>query len=91
MRRIRLSPRFFMIGIAVVFLYIGLSFGYSRLRLHEGAARLAEKRAERDAMVSEIGALQSAIDFAQTDAYVERVARDELGLIMPGEIRYVSN
>ena len=28
--------------------------------------------------------------FAQTDDYVIRVARDELGMIMPGEVRYVN-
>ena len=40
--------------------------------------------------MAEIGELQEEIDFVQTDAYVERAARDELGLIMPGEVRYVN-
>ena len=38
----------------------------------------------------EIAALKEDIAFAQTDAYVERIARSELGLILPGEIRYVN-
>ena len=45
---------------------------------------------QRDQLVREIGELQEEIDFVQTDAYVERAARDELGLIMPGEVRYVN-
>ena len=38
----------------------------------------------------EIGELEKEIEFVQTDEYVERAARDELGLIMPGEVRYVN-
>ena len=91
MRRFRFSPKFYFIAFAVLFVCLGLSFGMTQMRLRDGEARLAEKTAERDAMVAEIGALQNAIDFAQTDAYIERAARDELGLIMPGEVRYVSN
>lgn len=34
--------------------------------------------------------LERKIAFAKTDDYVERTARNELGLLMPGEIRFVS-
>lgn len=52
--------------------------------------RVQERTAERDQIVREIGELEKEIEFVQTDEYVERAARDELGLIMPGEVRYVN-
>ena len=47
-------------------------------------------RSYRDSLRLQADALSSELDYAQTDAYIERVARDELGMIMPGEVRYVN-
>ena len=47
-------------------------------------------REDRDALILEVNALSDRLAFAQTDDYVIRTARDELGMIMPGEIRYVN-
>jgi len=38
-----------------------------------------------------VNELNSQLAYVRTDAYIERVARDELNMIRPGEIRYVSN
>ena len=59
-------------------------------RLDAASAQVSALTEQRDQLVREIGELQEEIDFVQTDAYVERAARDELGLIMPGEVRYVN-
>lgn len=91
MRRVNPKPRFYLIMFLVLAVVLGTSFAVAEGKLREGRARLAERTAERDALVNRVGELQSEIDFAQTDAYIERMARDELGLIMPDEIRYVSN
>ncbi|MBR2797861.1 MAG: hypothetical protein IKE17_08990 [Clostridia bacterium] len=89
MRR-RVKPRFwgFMIGITlIVFL---ASFAVMRIRYGYGAQRLAQAISERDALAAEADALGDQLEYAQTDEYVIRVARDELNMIMPGEIRYVN-
>lgn len=89
MRR-RVKPRFwgFMIGITlIVFL---ASFAVMRIRYGYGAQRLAQAISERDALAAEADALGDQLEYAQTDEYVVRVARDELNMIMPGEIRYVN-
>ena len=53
--------------------------------------RAAEQaRQERDEIILQANALSDKLAFAQTDDYVIRVARDELGMIMPGEVRYVN-
>ena len=41
-------------------------------------------------MAIRVNLLSDQLDFAQTDDYVIRTARDELGMIMPGEVRYVN-
>lgn len=91
MRRLNPRPRFYLMMLAILLVVMSISFGVIESGMRRGRAVLAEKKAERDALVGEIGNLQKEIDFAQTDAYIERVARDELGLIMPNEVRYVTN
>lgn len=91
MRRFHPQPRFYLLMLVVVIAVFAVSYGVAAGKLREGEAKLAERDAERNALSSQISQLQSEIDFAQTDAYIERVARDELGLIMPGEVRYVGN
>ena len=89
MRRFNPRPRFYMFMIVALLAVLAVSFTVGALKLHEGDAVLADKKNERNALSAEISDLQDEIDFAQTDEFVERTARDELGLIMPGEIRYV--
>ncbi len=89
MRRFNPRPRFYMFMIVALLAVLAVSFTVGALKLREGDAVLADKKQERNALSAEISDLQSEIDFAQTDEFVERTARDELGLIMPGEIRYV--
>ena len=89
MRR-RVKPRFwgFMIGITlIVFL---ASFAVMRIRYGYGAQRLAQAISERDALAAEADALGDQLEYAQTDEYVVRVARDELNMIMPDEVQYVN-
>jgi len=42
-------------------------------------------------LADEIENLEENIEFAQTEDYVERMAREQLGLLRPGEIRYVTH
>ena len=67
-----------------------ISFAVSQQSLSAGERELADANAERSALLDEVEALSAQLEFAQTDEYVVRVARDELGMLMPGEIRYVS-
>ncbi len=89
MRR-RVKPRFWGFMIAVTLTVFGASFFVMQLRYTQGERRLAEARAIRDEMTMQVNALSDQLAFAQTDDYVIRAARDELGMIMPGEIRYVN-
>ena len=89
MRR-RVKPRFWLFMIAVTLLVFGASFLVAQSRYEQGQARLKQTQQERDALILEVNALSDQLAFARTDDYVVRVARDELGMIMPGEVRYVN-
>ena len=89
MRR-RIKPRFWLFMIAVTLLVFGTSFIVMQHRYSQGTRQLHQAREERDALILQVSALSEELAFAQTDDYIIRVARDELGMIMPGEIRYVN-
>lgn len=88
--RLRVKPRFWLFMIAVTLLVFCASFLVMRGRYAQGAARLQQARQDRDALILQVNALSDQLDFARTDDYVIRTARDELGMIMPGEVRYVN-
>lgn len=89
MRR-RIHPRFWCLLILFMLIVFGVSFAMAQHSLQNGAAELAEASETRDALRSKIETLRTELAFTQSDEYIIRVARDELGMVMPGEIRYVS-
>lgn len=88
--RVRVQPRFWVFMITVTALVFAASLVVLQHRCAQADRQLRETRAYRDQLRAQTDTLADALDYAQTDAYVERVARDELGMIMPGEVRYVN-
>ena len=89
--QLRITPRFCLILIGTMLIVFSLSLGLSHRDLAKGAERLEKVYAEHAELEQQIRQLREDLAYAQTDDYVERVARDELGMMRPGEIRYVSN
>ena len=89
MRR-RVKPRFWGFMIAATLVVFLVSLAVMGIRYSHGAQRLAQVQSEHDALAVEAKLLDDQLKFAQTDEYVMRIARDELKMIMPGEIRYVN-
>lgn len=87
--RLRIQPRFCLILIAAMVVVFSVSIALSGHDLRAGAERLAAVRAEYEAKEAELEALRDRLAYTETDDYIESVARDELGLVMPGEIRYI--
>lgn len=89
MRR-RVKPRFWVFMIAITLVVFCASFAVLQSRYAQGQRRLAQAQTERDALQLQVNDLNDKLAFAQTDDYVIRTARDELGMILPGEVRYVN-
>lgn len=76
-----------MAALGIVFFCVYFSQGDYLMRQSEHIAVL---QAERDQQALINSELERKIEFAKTDEYIERVARDDLGLVMPGQVRFVA-
>ena len=90
-RRIRIQPRFWLFIIVLMLLCFGASSAVAQYRYTQVSEHLHALNQEKLQLTDRISALNTQLNYVRTDAYVERVARDELNMLLPGEIRYVSN
>ena len=90
-RRIRIQPRFWLFVIALMVLCFGASSAVAQYRYAQVSDHLSALNEDKILLTNRISDLNAQLDYVRTDAYVERVARDELNMLLPGEIRYVSN
>ena len=90
LHHIRVLPRFWRFVILLLVLIFGACALSSELKYRRCCAHLAQVQLERDAAAQRVDALSERLTEVQTDAYVEEVARRELNLLYPGEIRYVA-
>ena len=90
LRRIRVLPRFWRFVILLLVLIFGACALSSELKYRRCCAHLAQLQLDRDAAARRVDALSERLAQVQTDAYVEEIARRELNLLYPGEIRYVA-
>ena len=90
LHHIRVLPRFWRFVILLLVLIFGACALSSELKYRRCCAHLAQVQLERDAAAQRVDALSERLAEVQTDAYIEEVARRELNLLYPGEIRYVA-
>lgn len=69
-------------------LYMFVSFGAARMRLNAARGEEQSLNSACAALREENAELQRQIDAAGDDAALEAMARDRLGLVMPGERVY---
>lgn len=91
MHRYRIAPRFYCFLIVCMLAVFGVSFVISYGRLAGEIDSLSAANAEQQVLAAEVAELRQEISDVQTDEYIERMAREELGMLYPGEIRYVDN
>ena len=90
-RRVRVKPRFWVFIIVVMLICFGTSYAVTQLRYGQVTQHVNALSREKVGLIDRITELSSELSYVRTDDYVERIARDELNMIRPGEIRYVSN
>ena len=90
-RRVNVQPRFWAFVIVAMLVCFTMSGVVAQLHYNRVAGRVYALSTEKLNLTSRIADLNSQLKYVQTDDYIQRVARDELNMIMPGEIRYVSN
>lgn len=88
--RRRVTPKFWLLVIVVTVMIFSASFAVMQHRYARGAAQLQKAEDYRKELFLKVDELSDQLAYAQTDDYVMRIARDELGMILPGEVRYVN-
>ena len=89
-RKKTVKPRFWLLMMAVlalVFMSVYVSQGQY---LSSQAGNIQALEQQRAQALDENAALERRIAFAKTSEYVERVAREQLGLLKKNEVRFVS-
>ena len=89
--QLRITPRFCLLLICAMLIVFGASLAVSCYDLSRGAQKLEQVQDEHAALEQQLIDLSEDLAYTQTDEYIERVARDELGMMRPGEIRYVGS
>lgn len=89
MRR-HMTARFWFLMTVITVIVFAVSFGVLQLRYSQGRRQLEEVTERHKALYLQVNDLKEELEYAKTDDYIMRAARDELGLIMPSEIRYVN-
>lgn len=72
--------------LVIVFL---VSFGRAAYRVYVLDRQIADLERTRSSLVEENRRLREQIRLLQQPSYIERVAREQLGLVRPGEIAVV--
>ncbi len=73
----------------LLFLSIAVSLIIRQVGVTASQRNLAELESEIERYRSMNAALESQIELLKTDEYIEKIARNKLGLVMPGEVRYM--
>ena len=81
-------------GIAALVLFLLAGYGVTYFRqqrtINQAQARIDELNATLEDMRLTAAALESDLEFSKTDAYIERLAREELGYVKQGEIKFIA-
>jgi len=84
-KRWRLTPRFWVIVGTAFFIYMSFSYVTNFVqiwRIEQQIRRIEEEISRAEARNEE---LRRELAYLQSDEYIERIAREELGLVRPGE------
>lgn len=88
--RLRVRPRFLALIGALLLAAALVSCGASLLRVVHLNGRIGEAQSLLARRQLRLADLQAQLEYAQTDQYVQAIARQELNLLFPGEIRYIA-
>lgn len=87
-RRWRIRPARLLTAIAVAYVVVVLCS--QQIQFYRAERRVSELRAAIAVERERTALLQAEIAYRDTNEFIERIARRELGLVYPGEIPVVS-
>ncbi len=88
-RKVQRRKRLLLLIFVILVAWTAIAFGRSYYRNYQAQQRLIQLESEIKAFEIRNEQLESEIERLQSPDYVERVAREELGLVRPGEKLYI--
>lgn len=88
-RRWRFTPRFYRLVAAFMAGYVLLAYWHGYARITAVRRQIEDVRHQLAALEARNRQLRATVAWLSSDEYVERVAREKLGLVRPGETRFV--
>ena len=83
-------PAYFKhIGLAILFVLATVNFTKTTINVIESSKRLDETKEEVAGLQSEKSELEEDLNYKESDEYIEKEARNKLGLVKPGEEVFV--
>jgi cell division protein FtsL len=76
-------------GLWLVVVLLVVSFAIRQTEVVRIRRRIEEAQDEINHLRISNSALEQQIDTMRTEEYIEKVAREKLGLVMPGEVQYI--
>ena len=73
----------------VLFVAVAIAFVFRQAEVMTVRSTLAEMRSQIDYYKSLNNALAEQVEALQSDGYIEKAAREKLGLVRPGEVQYM--
>jgi len=78
------------LAFIIVFIYLAASLVIQQFELLGLQTRVRELERQVENLQAANQELQEQIEYARTDAYIEQVARERLGLVRPNEVLYTT-
>ena len=86
-----LSSAKIIFGItALIVVYFLVTFAGSYFRARQADNEVSQLQSQIDGMSGQYDRLQALEQYLQSDDYVEKAAREQLGLVKPGEIGIIA-
>ncbi|MEL7566729.1 MAG: septum formation initiator family protein [Dehalobacterium sp.] len=79
----RVKKRFFL--LFVIFSYVAVCFGQQFYRMNNIDKEIDNYLHQKNGLIKEQEDLKAEIALLENESYIERIAREDLGLIKPGE------
>lgn len=86
-----IRPRFWLLVIGLLTVTCAVVYFSQQRYIRSQQETIAALTAESQALAEENAVLERKINFTYTDEYIEREARNRLGLVKEGEILFESN
>ncbi|NLK08581.1 MAG: septum formation initiator family protein [Firmicutes bacterium] len=87
-RRWRATPKVFVFILCIICIRIGGGFAVRYFNIIRLQSKVTRIQREIVAFEQRNDAIREEIEHMQSDEYIERVAREKLGLVKPGEVIY---